>query len=354
MRDQPDKVKPLPAIRKPIKQQRNKHQESQGAIKQTKIKTLPTKTQLFPLLENEHRKSNEIEKQRDKLPESLLKLPKNSERKTQLDSASKINHEENQKQVICCYQDNLQAYLIEIDEQFLVRLGKRKNPELLAAGVDFIRQVSNDINLKRETVLASTYFWHKLYHEFSKTDAELERYIAACLWIACKLEEYHFIHSSKMCNFWHTFCYNKYDCKFRCKLTPDELNNKELDVLVFFNFKVFTPSFISLFHLFEASIFPKRNVSCSRLAVSLLEASYYRAEIFTYSQASLATGALFKLCQDRDEEQMPAIEAYLNTNKLLNLVSPSTIAGFMTKSEEIRIKKLKTSNLNNFILTSVF
>lgn len=343
MRDQPAKGKLLPASLKPKSQQRNKPQGCQGLNKQRRLKKIPPKKHFFPLLENEQQKANQLEKQKGDSPASILKLCKYSQRYTQLDLVSKVNHQENQKRAIYCYQDDLQAYLIDIDSQFLVVPGKRKKPKLLVAGVDFIRKVSNDKNLKQETVLASNYFWHKLYHEFSKTDAELERYIAACLWIACKLEEYYPLRGSSLCNYWDNFSYNKYGCKYLSKLslTVEELMTNELEVLDFLDFKVFTPSFINLLHLLEAAMFPTRNISCSRSAVSLLDACYYQPEIFSYSQASLAAGALFKLCQDREEENnIASIEAYLRSKNLLNLLTPSTIAGFMANSVEIRRKEV--------------
>lgn len=334
----------IPAVLKAERPQKGKKPAGKENQKPNRPKKQVAKKELFPALEGGGDVIRLLEKQKGSQSVDVnVQVQKFSTMLFKPELLTKANRENSQKRVVYCFQEDLQEYLLKIDGQFLVKIGKRKKVKLLTSGIDFFRRVYQDKRLKPETMLVATFIWHKLYHEFSGLDSKLERFIAPTLWIACKLEEYYPLRASHLCSYMDTFLFTKYNCKYLSKmpLTIEELMANELEVLSFLNFKVFTPSFLNLLHLFEASIFPSRQLSCSRSAVSLLETCYYTPDLFTHSQASLAAGSLLKLNQDKDEEQVcTSILAFFASEKLEDALTPVRTASFITQAHEQRRKEV--------------
>lgn len=254
------------------------------------------------------------------------------------------------KNSLYCYQDDVLEYLLKIEKEFLVKsIHKRKKSKILAVGIEFFKKVNLDKHFKPETLLTAAFLWHKVFNEHPISENHLEKYIAPCLWIACKLEEYYPMRADTLCSYTDTFLLTKLGSRHlvRGSLTPADLIEAELEVLAFMNFQIKVPSFMNLLHIFEAVIFPERRISCSRFAVHTLESCYHHPDLFFISQANLAVGSLAKLCQDRDEDHLAkTIFSYIYKNNLQGLLNPKSIVEFMTKTIDDRRKELLVKGPN--------
>ena len=244
--------------------------------------------------------------------------------------------------LIYVFQDQLADYLKSIEHEFLLQVGKRKKQKLLGAGLDFFRRVNQDKNFKPDTMLIAAFLWHKLYHSGSVADCMLEKYMVACLWIACKQEEYYPVRSQSLCGYYETFKLTKMGTKCFNILTLNVqgLLESEQEVLTLNKFKIVTPPFFSLLHIFEAEIFPERKSSYTRLVNSILEAAYYRAELFTFPITILVLAALSKIAEDKDEERnCRVIKRYLLEKTVGTPAQFEKATSFLTEAVEERRKE---------------
>lgn len=255
------------------------------------------------------------------------------------------------KRKIYLFQDDLLVYLNSIEKDFMISVGKRKKPKLFFLGLDFFKKVRQDKNLKADTMMLACYLWHKLYHNTAVPDSFLERYMAVCLWIACKQEEYYPIASRSLIGYFESFKIVRGGAKLAyISLMADSLLEAELQVLGLNNFKIFTPPFFSLLHIYEVEIFPERKASYSRYMNFIVEAAYYKPELFSFSLSILALAALSKFSEDRDEERsVRAIKRYMADRGISSQTSFEKASQFLTDAVEER-RREKLDSLNSMIV----